>query len=269
MNAGARYAAPTAKYCSTVNGDAMNVKSACFLLLLAALSCAPSRSPSVVVLVSANAEWESLKAVMTPAPRELEKTPYGEFFSRAIADKAGQERQVLFFHGGWGKIDAAGSTQYAIARWDPELLVNIGTAGGFAGRAKKGQILLVTRTVTYDIYERMGDAAQAIDYYSSTPEVPVLLDPEIKKEIMVSGDQDIDPRLIPGLVEKYGASAADWESSSIAHVAKKNGKKLVILRGVSDVVDRKGSETYGNEDAFREACRGIMKALLDKLPLLL
>jgi adenosylhomocysteine nucleosidase len=247
----------------------MKCKTAFAVLLLAALSCAPSKSPAVVILVSANAEWDALKAVLVPAPSRLEKTPYGEFFYYTIDGKAGDGKRVLFFHGGWGKIDAAASTQYAITRWDPALLVNIGTAGGFADKVKKGQILLVSRTITYDIYERMGDAAEAVAYYTSTPEVPILLDPDIRKDILVSGDQDIDPKKIPELIKKYGASAADWESSAIAHVAKKNGKKLVILRGVSDVVDGKGSETYGDEEAFRKACRAMMKALLAKLPLLL
>ncbi|TAL31765.1 MAG: hypothetical protein EPN93_16935 [Spirochaetes bacterium] len=236
---------------------------------LAVCSCAPSKSPGVVILVSANAEWAALKEVLSPPPSRLEKTPYGEYFFREITGGDGAARQVLFFHGGWGKIDAAASTQYAITRWNPTLLVNIGTAGGFAGKARKGQILLVTRTVTYDIHELMGDGAEAIDYYSSSPEAPIILDPEISRGIVVSADQDIDPKNIPGLVRKYGAVAGDWESSAIAHVAKKNGTRLVILRGVSDIVDAKGSETYGNLGAFEEACRTIMKALLEKLPLIL
>jgi nucleoside phosphorylase len=40
---------------------------------------------------------------------------------------------LAFLHGGWGKVAAAGSTQYAIDRWAPARLINLGTCGGFKG----------------------------------------------------------------------------------------------------------------------------------------
>lgn len=49
----------------------------------------------------------------------------------------------MFFHGGWGKIAAVASAQYVIDRWSPELLVNLGTCGGFEGEITKGTIILV------------------------------------------------------------------------------------------------------------------------------
>jgi adenosylhomocysteine nucleosidase len=247
----------------------MGVRIALLVAVLSAVSCSPPQSPAIVVVVSANAEWAALKATLVPPPTRLEQTPFGECFVRAIAGRDGRLQPVRFFHGGWGKIDAAASAQYAIMRWNPALIVNIGTAGGFAGKVKKGQTLLVTRTVTYDIYERMGDSAEAIAYYSSAVDAPPLSDPAIRREVMISGDRDIDPAAIPELAAKYGAVAADWESSAIAHVAKKNHTRLVILRGVSDVVGEQGSETYGNLGAFEAASRTIMKALAEKLPLLM
>ncbi len=44
---------------------------------------------------------------------------------------------MVFFHGGWGKIDAAGSAQYVIDTFRPGLIVNIGNAGGFHGGLTK------------------------------------------------------------------------------------------------------------------------------------
>jgi len=74
----------------------------------------------------------------------------------------------VFLHGGWGKIAAAASAQYAIDRWHPALLVNLGTCGGFAGRVEVGDVVLVERTVVYDIIERMGDPREAIADYATT-----------------------------------------------------------------------------------------------------
>src|SRR5579863_4951806 len=64
-----------------------------------------SKGPQAAVLISANAEWRAVKPLFAVA--QIETSPYGEYF---FADIGGE--RVLFFHGGWGKVAAAGSTQY-------------------------------------------------------------------------------------------------------------------------------------------------------------
>ena len=68
------------------------------------------------------------------------------------------------------------------------------------------------------------------------------------------------------LIRKYDAVAADWESAAIAWVAKRNGQRLLILRGVSDLVNRSGGEAYGNYELFIARTREIMEQLLAALP---
>jgi adenosylhomocysteine nucleosidase len=87
--------------------------------------------------------------------------------------------------------------------------------------------------------------------------------------LLVSADRDIVPADISMLVEKYGAVAADWESGAIAWVAKRNGVRCLILRGVTDLVGPSGGEAYGNIELFHENTRAIMKLLIDQLPDLL
>ena len=70
----------------------------------------------------------------------------------------GRSEPVLFFHGGWGKIAAAASTQYVIDRWSPTLLVNLGTCGGFEGEIEKGTIRLILRGVTDLVGSSGGEA---------------------------------------------------------------------------------------------------------------
>src|SRR5215813_6650980 len=109
----------------------------------------------VVALISANAEWKILRAQLTEPVQH--DTPFGEWFVHRLG---GQD--VVFFHGGYGKVSAAGSTQYAIGRWHPALLVNLGTCGGFGGERKVGDIVLASETMIYDIVELMGDPEEAI-----------------------------------------------------------------------------------------------------------
>ncbi len=98
-----------------------------------------------VALISADAEWRAVRGLY-PAAR-LQSSPYGEWFPLEMK-VGGAPTAVIFLQGGWGKIAAAASTQYAIDRWRPELLVNLGTCGGFAGEIARGEVVLVERTAS-------------------------------------------------------------------------------------------------------------------------
>jgi len=187
----------------------------------------------------------------------------GEWFVREVSGKP-----VLFFHGGWGKIAAAASTQYVIDRWRPELLVNLGTCGGFAGKAQVGEVVLAAKTVVYDIVEAMGDPDEAIADYTTTLDTsawPAGLAGEVKKDVIVSGDRDLVPAEIPRLVEHFHASVGDWESGAIAWTAHRNGVPVLILRGVSDVVGPSGDVTYGSMESFEVGTRKVLARLLGLL----
>jgi adenosylhomocysteine nucleosidase len=226
------------------------------LLAAAACASAPPRN-LVTVVVSANAEWKAVRTELAETPQP---SPYGEWLVHRLA---GQD--VLFFHGGYGKVAAAGSTQYVIDRFRPRLLVNLGTCGGFAGGVRVGDVLLVGETIIYDIVEQMGDADEAIADYSTRLEPglwPAALRARVRVERMVSGDRDLIPAELPRLEARFHAVAGDWESGAIAWVAHRNRTPLVILRGVTDLVGAGGDITYGNPGAFEVAARSVMHTLL-------
>ncbi len=233
-------------------------------ILTAALSLSAlwAQAAPIAVLISADSEWRETRAFYTP--RKVERSPYGEFFFQAV----GGER-VLFFQGGWGKVAAAGSTQYVIDRWRPRLLVNLGTCGGIRGRIERFAVLLAERTTIYDIYEQMGSSQEALDHYS------VRLDHEwlgsalpagVKPARLVSADRDLMPADIARISKEFDAAAADWESGAIAWVASRNGTRIVILRGVSDLVGAEGGEAYGKLEVFAGGTAVVMKKLFGLLP---
>jgi adenosylhomocysteine nucleosidase len=216
----------------------------------------------VVVLVSADGEWQAVKSLLHGL--EAQSTTLGESFEASL-----EGRPLIFLRGGWGRVAAAASTQYAIDHLQPELLVNLGTCGGFQGRIEQGIIILVERTVIYDIIEQMTDPEEAIEHYTTKLDLgwlPRLTPSPVSRGLLVSGDRDILPADIPGLIQKYDAVAADWESGAIAWVAQKNHQRLLILRGVSDLVGREGGEVYGDYELFQSRTREIMRHLLDVLP---
>ena len=214
------------------------------------------------ILISAGAEWRALLPFF-PDCEKLD-TPYKDCFTTTIG-----KQKVGFLHGGWGKVAAAGSTQYAIDRWHPQRVVNLGTCGGFAGQIERGAIVLAEKTIIYDIIEQMTDQDNAIAHYSCDLDLSWVPNPPpqpVVRGTIISADRDIVPKDIPDLIEKFNAPAGDWESGAIAWVAKRNNLPCLILRGVSDLVDPTEGEAYGNYAFFEEQTRSIMENLVEHLP---
>ena len=136
-------------------------------------------------------------------PLAVEHSPYGDCAIHAFAGEP-----VVILHGGYGKASAAGSTQYAIDRWHPRVLVEP-RHGRRRSRtdAKVGDIVLVTKTTIYDIYEAMGDADEAIADYASpvdTSRWPARLARARRSAApIVSGDRDLVPAEVAKLRAKY------------------------------------------------------------------
>lgn len=221
----------------------------------------------VVVVVSADTEWRVMQEILPDV--ELQASPMGQWFQHDLA-VGGRNESVIFFHGGWGKIAAAASAQYVIDRWSPRLLVNVGTCGGLEGEIDKDAIVLVEKTIVYDIVEQMGDSDEAIDHFSTEIDLSWLGDGypiEVERGLLVSGDRDLLTGEVQGLKERYGARAGDWESGAIAWVAERNGTRCLILRGVTDLVGSSGGEAYdGNIDVYVEGTGRVLRRLVDSLP---
>ncbi|MCW4050229.1 MAG: hypothetical protein NWE89_10905 [Candidatus Bathyarchaeota archaeon] len=176
---------------------------------------------------------------------------------------------VIFFHGGWAKIPSAASAQYAIDRWSPELIINMGTCGGFKGEIERDTITLVEKAVVYDIINQMSDTDEVIAKFTTEIDLSWLRDTPIPvtRASIVSGDRDLRPEDIPLLKEKYKATVGDWESGGIAWVCKQNNTRLLIMRGVSDLVGASGGDAYdGKTVVWIEAAERIMKKLVASLP---
>lgn len=218
--------------------------------------------PPVLVIISANSEWRVVREVY--ATWQTQTGPFGEWFETEY-----ESQPVVFLHGGWGKIAAAASAQYAIQRWQPELVLNLGTCGGLVGSVERGTILLVTETVVYDIIEQMSDAQAAIDHYSTRLDLSWLREPfptPVLPARLLSADRDILSSEVSHLRDQFHAVAADWESGAIAWVCTRNGMRCLILRGVSDLVGESGGEAYGSPEVFHNGTRQVMQLLLTALP---
>jgi adenosylhomocysteine nucleosidase len=222
---------------------------------------------TAVVVVSADAEWHAVRSLFPTIAAS--STPLGEWFAVRLLEGS-DIAPVLFFHGGWGKIAAAASAQYVIGRWEPDLLVNLGTCGGFAGLIEPGEIVLASRTVVYDIYEQMGDPDEAVDHYATVLDLNWLGEDHphpVRRTVLVSADRDLVRAEVQELATRFGAVAGDWESGAIAWVATRHGIRCLILRGVTDLVSEMSGDAYeGNLRVWIDATEVVMRSLVEQLP---
>ncbi len=223
-----------------------------------------NNSDRAVILISANIEW---RALLTFFPHLKPATsPLGNWFETRL----GEGTPVVFFHGGWGKIAAAASAQYVLDYWQPRLLINLATCGGFAGHIERGEIVLAERTVVYDIIEQMTDPHEAIAHFATDIDLswlPQQLPQPVRRTLLVSADRDLVAAEVAPLAARYGAVAGDWESGAIAWVAARHGVRCLILRGVTDLVGDEGGEAYnGNLHVFEQGTREVFATLLPHLP---
>lgn len=213
-----------------------------------------------VILISAAAEWDGVKALFPES--EIRTSPFGESMNVTLGTW-----NLKLIHSGWGKIASAAVMQYILDHDSPEMVINLGTCGGFEGVVNQGDIILVDKTFVYDIVELMGDL-DISTYYASCLDLSWLTEPyphPVRRGTLASADSDLPPGKIPFL-KSHGAIAADWESAALAWVAQKNHARLLILRGVSDMVGEGGGEAYNNIEVFNQRAGDIMKKLIEQLP---
>ena len=220
------------------------------------------------VIISANTEWKTVKKMYSS--ETLNTSPWGEYFFSSVEIKS-KELKVLFFHEGWGKVAASGATQYVIDKFDPKVIINLGTCGGFEGDVERFETILAEKTIIYDIKEAMGDSKEAIADYSTEINLTWLGNEnypvKVKRSLLVSADRDLVPEELAALKSKYNALAGDWESGAIAYVCNKNQRKTLILRGVTDLVSSNKGEAYNNISLFEQRTEMVMKRLIEQLPL--
>lgn len=221
----------------------------------------------VIIIISSNIEWKTILNIFPYI--NLNSSPFGQWFYTDI--NVGQQKEtIIFFHGGWGKVSASASTQYVIDQWSPKIIINLGTCGGIEGEIEKGKIILVERTIIYDIVEQMGDFDEHIAYYTTDIDLSWLNNQypiNVYKYQILSGDRDLLVKDIPYLKSKFKAKVVDWESGAIAWVSKKNKIRCLILRGVTDLVGKNGGEAYdGNITIFEERAKHVLNQLVNSLP---
>lgn len=144
---------------------------------------------------------------------------------------------------GIGKVNAAYQTADIIWEYLPDLIINVGYAGGLAVDAKKGDIAIGTEYVQVDmktyleenrpvIEESPKELVSALQETAERLAIPAFAGRIATGDFFLHRTKDKEK-----IMEKYHPIAFDMESAAIAQVATQKRIPFVSVRTFSDMAD--------------------------------
>lgn len=189
-----------------------------------------------------------------------EETAFGR---RIVTGLFGGEPTAVVVSG-VGKANAAAAAQLALARFRPDVLLNVGVAGALHAPLQVAEVYRVRAAVQYDfdLAAVNGTPVGTLNEYAAR-EIP--LDDAgggLPLALLATGDRFNDsPADHRFLVEDVKADLRDMEGGAVAHVARRAGVACRALKAVSDVA---GSGSTA--DQYRANLARALQALSDALP---
>ncbi len=162
---------------------------------------------------------------------------------------------------GIGKVNAAIHTQFMIDHTSPELVINVGVAGGLSNTVTFGDVVIATSLIQHDVdvsafglpigqIPRMDvfDFPCAIDLLSDI-DTTKINDFKIHYGKILSGDQFIDDETKAiQLEDHFKALGVEMEGAAIAQVCHVNNIQVMVIRSISDMAGIKSKATHSFDE---------------------
>lgn len=218
-------------------------------------------------------EVEILKQEMT----KLEETQiaHTRFYKGFLDGKA-----VVLLQSGIGKVNVAISTALLIDRFNPDYVINTGSAGGLQPGLTLGNVVISTQVGYHDADARafgyemgqipgMPATYEADDYLTDkVKSVLKTLNQGSMEGLIVSGDSFIGTEAQREVILKDfpHAIAAEMEAAAIAQTCYQFGKPFIVTRAISDLADGEASMTFDEflkvaSKSSSEMVRALVKEL--------
>ncbi|MCS4485582.1 5'-methylthioadenosine/S-adenosylhomocysteine nucleosidase [Staphylococcus americanisciuri] len=190
------------------------------------------------------------------------------------------DKEVVLLQSGIGKVNVAISTTLLIERFNPDYIINTGSAGGLQPGLSLGDVVVSTQVGYHDADARafgykMGQipgmpATYPADAYLTEAVKNVLqtLNQSVIEGVIVSGDSFIGTETQREAILKNfpQAIAAEMEAAAIAQTCYQFKKPFIITRAISDLADGEASMTF---DAFlkvaAKSSSDMVYALIEEL----
>lgn len=166
-------------------------------------------------------------------------------------------KKVVIARSGVGKVNATFTASILGKELDPELIINIGSAGGLKENQTVGDVVLASKLSQHDVYigattftDARFKATTSNKFDEIISQVLTKLNMPYHSGEIVSGDQfvTLNSKSHQNIIENLPeAIAAEMEATAIASVANKLEIPVIILRALSDII-----VIEGNDQTFEE-----------------
>ncbi len=154
-----------------------------------------------------------------------------------------------------GAQPAAAMTLWAIEKFDPDLVINAGTAGGFKDSSKIGDVHQVMTVEYLDRFIPLGD----FEPYSIGHEV---LDPFHGATLFTSNRLlTSEEEIVKMKKEAIFAPVKDMEGAAIVQIARWYQKEIVLLKAITDLIDESDATPEQFEKNFNLATKNLVVEL--------
>ncbi|MFD1018845.1 5'-methylthioadenosine/S-adenosylhomocysteine nucleosidase [Thalassobacillus hwangdonensis] len=167
-------------------------------------------------------------------------------------------KDVVLLKSGIGKVNAAVAATVLHERYQPEQIINTGSAGGFAKELEVGDVVISSLVTHHDV-----DVTAFKYEYGQVPGMPAMYaadetlmekameavkntDAKAAKGIIATGDSFMQEEARVGMVRKRFPEmiAAEMEAAAIAQVCFKYGTPFVVIRALSDIAGKESSLSF-------------------------
>ncbi|MBN2864970.1 MAG: 5'-methylthioadenosine/S-adenosylhomocysteine nucleosidase [Thiotrichales bacterium] len=185
---------------------------------------------------------------------------------------------VVLLRSGIGKVNAAVSTALLLDRYQPDFVINTGTAGGFHADLNVGDIVISQSVCHHDVdvtpfgYEQGQVPGSPTCFLPDNRLVKIAQESiEALQEVahmhglIATGDRFMyDPEDVQTTRDKFPKMiACEMEAAAIAQTCFSMGTPFVIIRSLSDIAGKENAVTF--EQYLEQAATHSAKLILEML----
>lgn len=168
-------------------------------------------------------------------------------------------KEVVLLKSGIGKVNAAVSTTLLMASFDPSVVINIGSAGGFDAQLNVGDVIISDAVVHHDVdVTAFGyDLGQLPSMPAVFPADSALVEKaqqavsavgQVNAKVGLIGTGDVfmhDAERVASVRAAFPSlKAVEMEAAAVAQVCYKFSVPFVVVRSLSDVADKESPASF-------------------------
>lgn len=190
---------------------------------------------------------------------QLANTSVREIANSEFTTGTYKGQELILLKSGIGKVNAAMTTTILMQEFKPDLVLNIGSAGGFDEELEVGAVVISDEVRHHDVdatvfgYE-LGQVPQMPAAYIANKELVELAVQAVDDigehqhavGLIATGDSFMsDPERVASVKQQFPAmKAAEMEAAAVAQVCFQYDTAFVVIRALSDIAGKESSISF-------------------------